>query len=201
MRRLKTHGLEPALRPGLSEIIGAIQPEAGLFVLEERRRGRWPPPSACMTAILPACSRSPPAPRERGKGHGRRVVLSALKWARLRGARQAWLQVEADNLAARRLYETIGFTEVYRYHYRRPAGGLTWRTANRRSCCWSPPCALVDADGRVLIAQRPEGKTLAGLWEFPGGKVEPGETPEETLVRELQARNSASRPRSPASRR
>ena len=46
-------------------------------------------------------------------------------------------------------------------------------------------CALVDADGRVLIAQRPPGKTLAGLWEFPGGKVEPGETPEATLIREL----------------
>jgi len=46
-------------------------------------------------------------------------------------------------------------------------------------------CALVDADGRVLIGQRPEGKQLAGLWEFPGGKVELGETPEETLVREL----------------
>jgi 8-oxo-dGTP diphosphatase len=46
-------------------------------------------------------------------------------------------------------------------------------------------CALVDADGRVLLAERPAGKTLAGLWEFPGGKVEPGETPEETLIREL----------------
>jgi 8-oxo-dGTP diphosphatase len=46
-------------------------------------------------------------------------------------------------------------------------------------------CALVDADGRVLITQRPEGKQLAGLWEFPGGKVEKGETPEETVVREL----------------
>jgi 8-oxo-dGTP diphosphatase len=46
-------------------------------------------------------------------------------------------------------------------------------------------CALVDPDGRVLIAQRPEGKQLAGLWEFPGGKMEPGETPEATLVREL----------------
>lgn len=46
-------------------------------------------------------------------------------------------------------------------------------------------CALVDADGRVLIAQRPDGKSLAGLWEFPGGKVEPGERPEETLIREL----------------
>ncbi|MBE7185935.1 MAG: (deoxy)nucleoside triphosphate pyrophosphohydrolase [Methylobacterium mesophilicum] len=47
-------------------------------------------------------------------------------------------------------------------------------------------CALVDSDNRVLIAQRPEGKSLAGLWEFPGGKVEPGETPEETVIRELQ---------------
>lgn len=46
-------------------------------------------------------------------------------------------------------------------------------------------CALVDADGRVLVAQRPEGKALAGLWEFPGGKVEPGERPEATLIREL----------------
>lgn len=46
-------------------------------------------------------------------------------------------------------------------------------------------CALVDSDGRILLAQRPEGKSLAGLWEFPGGKVEPGETPEETLIREL----------------
>src|SRR5258708_23715048 len=46
-------------------------------------------------------------------------------------------------------------------------------------------CALVDADKRVLLAQRPAGKTLAGLWEFPGGKVEPGERPEQTLIREL----------------
>ncbi len=45
--------------------------------------------------------------------------------------------------------------------------------------------ALIDADGRVLLAQRPEGKSMAGLWEFPGGKVEPGETPEAALVREL----------------
>ena len=45
--------------------------------------------------------------------------------------------------------------------------------------------ALIDADGRVLLAQRPEGKSMAGLWEFPGGKVEPGETPETALIREL----------------
>lgn len=46
--------------------------------------------------------------------------------------------------------------------------------------------AMVDADGRVLLCQRPEGKALAGLWEFPGGKVEPGETPEACLMRELE---------------
>lgn len=46
--------------------------------------------------------------------------------------------------------------------------------------------ALVDPDGRVLLAQRPEGKSMAGLWEFPGGKVEEGESPEAALIRELQ---------------
>ena len=45
--------------------------------------------------------------------------------------------------------------------------------------------ALIDRDGRVLLAQRPEGKSMAGLWEFPGGKLEPGETPEHALIREL----------------
>ena len=47
-------------------------------------------------------------------------------------------------------------------------------------------CALVDVDGRVLLAERPAGKSMAGLWEFPGGKVEPGERPEDTLIRELK---------------
>jgi len=47
-------------------------------------------------------------------------------------------------------------------------------------------CALIDADGRVLIAQRPADKSMGGLWEFPGGKIETGETPEDTLIRELR---------------
>lgn len=47
-------------------------------------------------------------------------------------------------------------------------------------------CALVDADNRILIAQRPQGKSMAGLWEFPGGKIETGETPEAALIRELE---------------
>ncbi|HEX4533919.1 MAG TPA: 8-oxo-dGTP diphosphatase MutT [Rhizomicrobium sp.] len=47
-------------------------------------------------------------------------------------------------------------------------------------------CALIDPEGRVLIAQRPPGKAMAGLWEFPGGKIEAGETPEQALIRELR---------------
>ena len=47
-------------------------------------------------------------------------------------------------------------------------------------------CALIDTDGRVLLAQRPPGRTMAGLWEFPGGKIEAGERPEQTLIRELR---------------
>jgi 8-oxo-dGTP diphosphatase len=47
-------------------------------------------------------------------------------------------------------------------------------------------CALIDADGRVLIAQRPAGKAMAGLWEFPGGKIDDGELPEQSLIRELK---------------
>jgi 8-oxo-dGTP diphosphatase len=51
---------------------------------------------------------------------------------------------------------------------------------------WVSAVALVDTDGRVLLAQRPPGKAMAGLWEFPGGKIEDGESPEQALVRELK---------------
>lgn len=58
--------------------------------------------------------------------------------------------------------------------------------ANKRPVALVVAAALIDPDGRVLIAQRPPGKEMAGLWEFPGGKIEAGETPEQALIRELR---------------
>jgi ribosomal protein S18 acetylase RimI-like enzyme len=118
---LKVHDADASLRPGLSEIIGAIQPEAGLFALE---RGD----EALATLIcvhdgdLAGLFEIATDKAVRNQGHGRQLILSALKWARLRGAREAWLQVEADNRPALALYHALGFSEVYRYHYRRPQG-------------------------------------------------------------------------------
>lgn len=117
---IHVHGHHPSIRPGLSELIGSIKPEAGLFALEVGER-------AAASAIcvhdgeLAGLFEVATHADERGKGHARRIVLSALKWARVRGARIAWLQVEADNAAAIALYRSIGFFEAYRYHYRRPA--------------------------------------------------------------------------------
>lgn len=118
---LTVHALDPAMRPGLSEVIGSIEPEAGLFVLE----GEAVPVSTAicvhdgaLAGLFEVATRA----GDRGKGHGRQIVLSALKWARLRGAEEAWLQVEADNVPALALYRSLGFAEVYRYHYRRPPG-------------------------------------------------------------------------------
>lgn len=69
-----------------------------------------------------------------------------------------------------------------------PAGclGITARAPAGLPRLLVAAAALVDIDGRVLLAQRPEGKSLAGLWEFPGGKIKDGETPEAALVRELK---------------
>ncbi|HEY4191821.1 MAG TPA: GNAT family N-acetyltransferase [Mesorhizobium sp.] len=118
---LKVHDLDVSLRAGLSEIIGAIQPEAGLFVMERNDE-----PLATLICVhdgdLAGLFEIATDKAFRNQGHGRQLILSALKWARLRGAREAWLQVEADNHAALGLYRALGFTEVYRYHYRRPQG-------------------------------------------------------------------------------
>jgi ribosomal protein S18 acetylase RimI-like enzyme len=113
--------LDPDLRSGLSEVIGAIEPRAGLFVLEHE--GQPVTTAICVQdGDLAGLFEIATASEERGKGYARRTILSALKWARSHGARTAWMQVSADNDAALGLYRSIGFAEVYRYHYRRPLG-------------------------------------------------------------------------------
>ena len=113
--------LDPGLRPGLSEVISSIKPHVGLFVLEQHQK-------AVSTAIcvqdgaLAGLFEVATEESQRGRGYGRRTLLSALKWAQARGANVAWLQVEADNERAIGLYRSMGFNELYRYHYRQPSG-------------------------------------------------------------------------------
>ncbi|RWG98498.1 MAG: GNAT family N-acetyltransferase [Mesorhizobium sp.] len=107
----------------ISRFIGAAirtngSDEAGLFALEDGNE-----PLATLICVhdgdLAGVFEVATEKSARKKGHGRNLILSALKWARLRGAREAWLQVEAGNVAALSLYRSLGFEEVYRYHYRR----------------------------------------------------------------------------------
>jgi ribosomal protein S18 acetylase RimI-like enzyme len=116
---IRIGNLDPALRPGFSEIIGSIEPRAGLFVLEHDKE-----PVTTAVCVqdgdLAGLFEIATAPEERGKGYAGRTILSALKWARSHGAREAWMQVQADNGPALGLYRALGFTELYRYHYRRP---------------------------------------------------------------------------------
>ena len=67
-----------------------------------------------------------------------------------------------------------------------PVAGETAVAGAERKLVLVAACALIDIDGRILLTRRPEGKAMAGLWEFPGGKMEPGESPEEAVIRELQ---------------
>jgi ribosomal protein S18 acetylase RimI-like enzyme len=110
-----------SLRAGLTGVISSIEPVAGLFVLESGER-----PVASLISVhhreLAGLFEIATHPAEQRRGHARRLILSALKWARQRGARRAWLQVETSNAAALALYRALGFAEVYRYHYRRPPG-------------------------------------------------------------------------------
>lgn len=111
--------LDPALRPGLSEVINSIQPQTGLFVHEPE--GKPVSTAICVRdGDLAGLFEVATAAGERGRGYGRRTLLSALKWAWSHGARNAWLQVEADNETAIGLYRSLGFREIYRYHYRQP---------------------------------------------------------------------------------
>lgn len=134
-----------------------------------------------------------------GQGLGREAVRLTLEhaFADLRlTAVQA--RVADGNVASTRLLERLGFAaDGTAQAASRPDGAAltcrslhlspeAFRTATARRMVLVSAVALIDADNRVLLQKRPEGKALAGLWEFPGGKVDPGETPEQALIRELQ---------------
>lgn len=103
----------------LAKVINSIQPEAGLFIVEDN--GAPVASTICVhEGALAGLFDLVTSESHRGKGHGRRLVTSALRWARLRGARFGWLQVEADNATAIRMYEKLGFSELYRYSIRLP---------------------------------------------------------------------------------
>lgn len=126
-----------------------------------------------------------------GAGLATEAVKAAIRYAfGFAEARAVFAEIHPDNVASRRVLEKAGLretgrvpgrlrgvpVETIRFEIERPQPLPTLLVA---------AVALIDADGRVLIAERPPGKHMAGLWEFPGGKVQPGETPEAALVREL----------------
>lgn len=107
-------------RAVLARMLRAIVPEAGFFVLLDGARRPAATAMAVLDGQLVGIFEVLSDPARRRQGFGRMVVAAALAWGLRRGAESAWLQVQADNEAATALYRSLGFTEVYRYHYRRP---------------------------------------------------------------------------------
>lgn len=118
--RIRVAGDDTSLKPGLTEIVNAIKPETGLFIFEAPDFG----PTAVSLTVqdndLAGILQLAVAPDLRGRGIGTAILHSSMRWARLRGAKRAWVQAEVDNEQAVALYRNAGFREVYRYVYRGP---------------------------------------------------------------------------------
>lgn len=176
-----------------------VQGRALVFAVEERLSGRL---VGCVGASITAGT------AELGywlgrpwwnKGYATEAVRRTLRMLFVNfGIGLAWAAVLPDNLGSRRVLEKAGFVFDRQERMDMPARGTSatldvmlldredWdRAQSARPMVLVAAVALIDTDGRVLLAQRPPGKTMSGFWEFPGGKLEPGETPEAALVREL----------------
>jgi GNAT superfamily N-acetyltransferase len=119
---ITVHARNQSIKAGLTEVLSSIRPPNGLFIIEDEAAGPLAT-ALCvhdndLAGLFELATRSD----VRRSGHGREVVRAALRWARHRGADTAWLQVESSNEAAVALYETLGFSEVYRYAYRQKPG-------------------------------------------------------------------------------
>jgi len=135
-----------------------------------------------------------------GQGFAREAARAVLEWGfSALGLDRVVASALTDNTGSQNVLMACGFTrkgqDVQEFMSRnRDMPVLLFEMAKPRQALPPKPlpvllvvaCALVDTDGRVLLAQRPQGKSLAGLWEFPGGKLHDGETPEAALIRELR---------------
>ncbi|NTJ44812.1 GNAT family N-acetyltransferase [Agrobacterium larrymoorei] len=114
---LKVSGDDPALRPAIAEIVSSIKPTLGLFIKEEIEGD----PQATVICVqdndLAGILSLDVAETARRRGTGSEILTSALRWARISGAKTAWLQVVSTNLPALALYEKFGFSEAYTYRY------------------------------------------------------------------------------------
>ncbi len=111
------HGRPKELRPGFSELLDGIRPNKGMFVLEDG--GRAVSNVLCVQdGVMAGIFDVGTLPDARRNGYGRAIIGSTLKWAASLGAKKAWLQIEADNVAGLALYKRFGFQEAYRYAYR-----------------------------------------------------------------------------------
>lgn len=129
------------------------------------------------------------AKSRRRQGYATQAVAAMLDYAQKDPmVRYVIAGTSPTNLASQRALQKNGFVPAGNYTDPKEGVSLRWRCDLKkgRKLVLVAACALIDSEGRVLIAERPPGKSMAGLWEFPGGKIEPGESPEDAVIREMR---------------
>ena len=121
---ITVHARNQSIKAGLTEVLSSIRPPNGLFIIEDEAAGPLATALCVHDNDLAGVFDLATSAAHRRHGFARQLLLSAMKWAKQSGASHAWLQVELDNIAAIRLYENLGFYELYRYSYRKPAGQI-----------------------------------------------------------------------------